>query len=49
MIKKNSENTIGLSKRITETIKLKPFNLNEIQVFFKYKAIPMEEYEILKI
>ncbi len=49
MVKKIINNSKGLSKRITQTIKLKPFNLHETQAFFKYKGIPMEEYEILKI
>ena len=49
MIKKIISNSKGLSKRITQTIKLKPFNLHETQCFFKYKGITMEEYEILKI
>ena len=49
MGKKIVNNTEGLSKRITQTIKLKPFNLCETREFFKYKGIPMEEYEILKI
>ena len=49
MVKKIINNSKGLSKRITQTIKLKPFNLQETQAFFKYKRIPMEEYEILKI
>lgn len=49
MVKKIINNSAGLSKRITQTIKLKVFNLHETQAFFKYKKIPMEEYEILKI
>ena len=49
MVKKIISNSKGLSKRITQTIKLKPFNLHETQCFFKYKRITMEEYEILKI
>ncbi len=49
MVKKIINNTAGLSKRITQTIKLKTFNLRETREFFKYKGIPMEEYEILKI
>lgn len=49
MVKKIINNTKGLSKRITQTIKLKPFNLSETRDFFKYKGVPMEEYEILKI
>ena len=49
MVKKIINNSKGLSKRITQTIKLMPFNLYETQCFFKYKGIAMEEYEILKI
>ena len=49
MVKKIIKNSKGLSNRITQTIKLLPFNLHETQAFFKYKKIPMEEYEILKI
>ena len=49
MVKKIILNSKGLSKRITQTIKLKPFNLHETQCFLKYKGITMEEYEILKI
>ncbi len=49
MIKKIINNSKGLSKRITQSIKLKPFNLQETKAFFKYKGILMEEYEILKI
>lgn len=49
MVKKIINNSKGLSKRITQTIKLKPFNLSETQNFFKYKGVRMEEYEILKI
>lgn len=49
MVKKIINNTEGLSKRITQTIKLKPFNLFETRKFFMYKGIPMDEYEILKI
>ncbi len=49
MIKRIINNSKGLSKRITQTIKLKPFNLKETKAFFKYKGILMEEYEILKI
>lgn len=49
MVKKIINNSRGLSKRITQTIKLNPFTLNETKVFFRYKGILMEEYEILKI
>ena len=49
MIKKIINNSKGLSKRITQTIKLKPFNLKETKAFFKFKGVKMEEYEILKV
>jgi AAA+ ATPase superfamily predicted ATPase len=49
MVKKIIHNSKGLSKRITQTIKLKPFNLNETKKFFEYKGIKMVEYDILKI
>ena len=49
MVKKIINNTKGLSKRLTQTIKLDPFSLGETRDFFQYKNIPMEEYEILKI
>lgn len=49
MVQKIILNTKGLSKRITETIKLMPFNLNETKSFLRYKGIKMEEYELLKI
>lgn len=49
MVKKIINNSKGLSKRITQTIKLKPFNLKETKAFFKYKGIPIEEYELLKM
>ena len=49
MVKKIINNSKGLRKRITQTIKLKPFNLYETQRFLEYKRAPMEEYEILKI
>jgi hypothetical protein len=48
MVKKIVKNRKGLSKRITETIKLNPFNLHETRAFFQLKGIAMEEYEILK-
>lgn len=49
MVKKIINNTKGLSKRLTQTIKLQPFTLGETRDFFRYKQIPMEEYDILKI
>ena len=49
MVKKIIGNSKGLSKRITQTIQLKPFTLNETRAFFRFKGILMEEYEVLKI
>lgn len=49
MVRKIIQNRKGLSKRITQTILLKPFNLHETKEFFKYRGIPMEEMEILKL
>lgn len=49
MVKSIVLNKKGLSKRITKTIKLKPFNLYETKEFFEYKKIPMEKMELLKI
>lgn len=49
MVKKIIGNSKGLSKRITQTIQLKPFTLNETRAFFRFKGILMEEYELLKI
>jgi AAA+ ATPase superfamily predicted ATPase len=34
MVRKIIKNSKGLSKRITQTIKLKPFNLHEVKCFF---------------
>ncbi len=49
MVKKIIKNHKGLSKRITQKINLKPFNLGEVREFFEYKRNPMLEYELLKI
>lgn len=49
MVKKIIKNTRGLSKRLTQSIKLNPFTLAETKDFFSYRGIPMVEYEILKI
>lgn len=49
MVKKIIGNSKGLSKRITQTIQLKPFTLSETRAFFRFKGIPMDEYELLKI
>jgi len=49
MVRKIIQNHKGLSKRITQTILLKPFNLNETKEFFKFRGIPMEEMELLKL
>lgn len=49
MVKKIIRNVKGLSKRITQTIKLMPFTLKETRDFLRYKGIKMEEYELLKL
>lgn len=49
MVHKIIQNKKGLSKRITKTIQLKPFTLQETNEFFKYKKFPMEKLELLKI
>jgi AAA+ ATPase superfamily predicted ATPase len=49
MVKKIIFNKRGLNKRITKTIKLNPFNLQETQAFFRYKKMPIEKMELLKI
>ena len=49
MVKKIIRNVKGLSKRITQTIKLMPFTLQETKEFLRYKGIKMEEYELLKL
>ena len=49
MVKKIIRNVKGLSKRITQTIKLMPFTLKETKEFLRYKGVKMEEYELLKL
>lgn len=49
MIKKIIRNRDGLHNRITRKIKLKPFNLNEVRDFLKYRGINLPEIEIIKI
>jgi AAA+ ATPase superfamily predicted ATPase len=49
MVKKIIRNVHGLSKRITQTIKLMPFTLQETKAFLHYKGVKMEEYELLKL
>jgi uncharacterized protein len=49
MVKKIVLNKKGLSKRITKTIKLNPFNLHETKEFFEFKKMPMENMELLRI
>ena len=49
MVKKIIKNHKGLSKRITQKINLKPFNLGEVKDFFEHKNNPIIEYELLKI
>ncbi len=49
MVKKIIKNDKGLSKRITQKINLRPFNLGEVRDFFEHKNNPIIEYELLKI
>lgn len=49
MVKKIIKNHKGLSKRITQNINLRPFNLGEVKDFFEHKNNPILEYELLKI
>lgn len=49
MVKNIIFNKKGLNKRITKTIKLKPFTLEETKAFFQYKKMPIEKIELLKI
>ena len=49
MVKKIIKNHKGLSKRITQKINLRPFNLGEVKDFFEHKNNPILEYELLKI
>jgi len=49
MVKKLIKNHKGLSKRITQKINLKPFNLGEVKEFFEHKNNPILLYELLKI
>ena len=49
MVKKIIKNHKGLSKRITQKINLKPFNLREVKEFFEHKKNPMLEYELLNV
>lgn len=49
MVKKIIKNHKGLSKRITQKVNLKPFNLREVRDFFEHKNNPIVEYELLKI
>jgi len=49
MVKKLIKNPKGLSKRITQAIKLQPFTLGETRSFFLHKQIDLTEYDILKL
>ncbi len=49
MVKKIVKNNKGLSKRITQTINLKPFSLREVRDFFNAKNMTFLDYELLKI
>lgn len=49
MVKKIIKNNKGLSKRITQTINLKPFSLKEVKEFFEQKNMYFLEDELLKL
>ncbi|MEX0813834.1 MAG: ATP-binding protein [Chitinophagales bacterium] len=49
MVKKIVRNKGGLHNRITEKIRLLPFNLYETKLFLKSKKIHYSDYDILKI
>ncbi len=49
MVKKLIKNHKGLSKRITQKLNLRPFNIKEVKDFFEHKNNPILEYELLKI
>lgn len=49
MIKKVIKNRGGLHNRITQKIKLSPFQLREVKEFFENKGISLPDIEILKI
>lgn len=49
MLKKIIRNRDGLHNRITQTIKLEPFTLKEVNEFFTFKKIKLPKIEILKI
>ena len=49
MLKKIIRNRGGLHNRITQKIKLQPFQLKEVKEFFEHKGIHLPEIEILKI
>lgn len=49
MVKNVVKNKGGLHNRITEHIKLLPFNLHETEVFLKNKGINLTRYDVLQL
>ena len=49
MIKKILKNRGGLHNRITRKIKLEPFQLSEVDAFFRFKGIQLPKTEVIKI
>ena len=41
------KNTGGLYNRVTERMKLEPFNLKEVEVYFSHKKIILDRYQII--
>lgn len=48
IVRKIFDNKGGLHNRITQKIRLKPFDLNETEQFLKYKNINWNRYQIVK-
>jgi hypothetical protein len=49
MVKKIIQNKGGLHNRVTQKIRLLPFNLSETEEFLKYKGINLTRYDIIHI
>ncbi len=49
MIKKIIKNKGGLHNRLTQTIELTPFNLQETELFLKHHKVKLSRYDILQL
>ena len=49
MINNLIKNTGGLYNRVTERLKLEPFNLQETEAYFKAKNIVLDRYQIIQL